>query len=225
MPSHLRDSATNSLQLRHLPSQPWVQPSEAAAIKGNIMKRHASSARLAITRHARPLLGLGLLLLGACASSDGDKAGPGTATGAQPDQLAAANGANATNGAVTPGGIAALQQELVQTVGDRVFFETDHWDLTSADQETLRRQAAWLAQHPTLAITLAGHGDERGTREYNLALGERRATAAGNFLAALGIDRARMTVISYGKEKPDCGDAAESCWSQNRRAVTELSAQ
>ena len=105
-----------------------------------------------LTFHRRPLIGpqvffcLGLLLLGACASSDADKAGPGTATGGLSDQLASTNGTNRINGTVTPGSLQALQQELAQNVGDRVFFETDHWDLTAADQETLRRQAAWLKE-------------------------------------------------------------------------------
>lgn len=117
-----------------------------------------------------------------------------------------------------------FQQELASAVGDRVLFDTDHWDLTAADQETLRRQAAWLQQHGQLAVVISGHGDERGTRDYNLALGERRATAASAFLIALGVDRSRLTVISYGKERPACAEATEACWAQSRRAVTEIAA-
>jgi peptidoglycan-associated lipoprotein len=117
-----------------------------------------------------------------------------------------------------------LQQELATVVGDRVLFDTDHWDLTTADQEILRRQAAWLQQHGQLTVIISGHGDERGTRDYNLALGERRATAASAYLVALGIDHSRLTVISYGKERPPCAEASEACWAQSRRAVTEIAA-
>lgn len=173
------------------------------------------------------LLLLANLLLSACQTT-GDSvpdqgaagsgiAGQGIGNPAQ-QQTAGLSGVTATD---LPG----LQRELAQSVGDRVFFATDRWDLSPDDQTILRRQAAWLAQHPQLSVTIAGHGDERGTREYNLALGERRATTVEQFLQALGVDAGRLSVISYGKEQPDCADVRESCWSRNRRAVTLLAQQ
>ena len=108
-------------------------------------------------------------------------------------------------------------------VGDRVRFELDRYDLSPEAQATLRQQAALLQSYPQMAVTIEGHADERGTREYNLALGERRADAVRNYLAALGVEADRITVISYGKERPACPEAAEGCWSQNRRGVTVAS--
>jgi len=121
-------------------------------------------------------------------------------------------------GASTPGS----QQDFVVNIGDRVFFESDSTELTSVAQATLDKQARWLAQYPRYTITIEGHADERGTREYNFALGQRRAEAAKNYLAARGVPASRMRTISYGKERPVavCNDI--SCWSQNRRAVTVL---
>ncbi len=119
----------------------------------------------------------------------------------------------------TPGS----QQDLVVNVGDRVFFETDRSDLTSAARATLQRQAAWLKLYPALSVTMEGHADERGTRDYNLALGARRANAAKSYLVSLGIDPARVRTISYGKERPVALCSNESCWSQNRRAVSVVS--
>ncbi|HJR20660.1 MAG TPA: peptidoglycan-associated lipoprotein Pal [Dongiaceae bacterium] len=109
------------------------------------------------------------------------------------------------------------------TVGNRVHFELDRHDLTPNAQATLRQQAAVLQNYPQFVVTIEGHADERGTREYNLALGERRADAVRNYLTALGIAAERITVISYGKERPECPDASEGCWSQNRRGVTVAS--
>ncbi len=113
-------------------------------------------------------------------------------------------------------------QDFTVNVGDRVFFETDSSQLTSDGQVTLGRQAAWLTQYAQYAIQIEGHADERGTREYNLALGARRAAATRDYLIARGIAPTRLDVISYGKERPvaTCNDI--TCWSQNRRAVTVL---
>jgi peptidoglycan-associated lipoprotein len=105
-------------------------------------------------------------------------------------------------------------------VGDRVHFALDRYDLSPEAEATLQKQAALLQQYPAAVITIEGHADERGTREYNLALGERRADTVRNYLAALGIAPDRVTVISFGKERPECPEAAEACWSQNRRGVT-----
>lgn len=112
--------------------------------------------------------------------------------------------------------------EFEQVVGNTIRFATDSYDLDTTAQGQLQKQAAWLMQYPHWKVVMEGHADERGTREYNLALGERRAAAATNYLIALGIDAARVTVVSYGKERPVCAEAAEACWAENRRAVTTL---
>jgi peptidoglycan-associated lipoprotein len=108
-------------------------------------------------------------------------------------------------------------------VGDRVQFALDRHDLTPEAEATLQRQAALLQRYPHVVVTIEGHADERGTREYNLALGERRADAVRNYLIAVGIPSQRISVISYGKERPECPEASEGCWSQNRRGVTVAS--
>jgi peptidoglycan-associated lipoprotein len=112
------------------------------------------------------------------------------------------------------------EQDLAQNVGDRVFFELDHSDLSQEARQTLDRQAAWLKKYPAVRVTLEGHCDERGTREYNMALGARRANAARAYLVALGIQTARIQTVSYGAERPAVLGTGESVWSQNRRAVT-----
>jgi len=126
--------------------------------------------------------------------------------------------AGAGYAAAGPGSV----QEFNQTVGDRVFFDTDQTDLSATAQATLDKQAAWLNTYNRYAFTIEGHADERGTREYNFALGARRAQAVHDYLAAKGVSPSRMKTISYGKERPVavCDDI--SCWSQNRRAVTVL---
>jgi peptidoglycan-associated lipoprotein len=127
-----------------------------------------------------------------------------------------ANNANA--GANTPGSV----QDFVVNVGDRVFFESDQSDLTPQARATLDKQVQWLQQYGQYQFTIEGHADERGTREYNIALGARRAQTVRDYLASRGIPAQRMRTISYGKERPVavCNDI--SCWSQNRRAVTVL---
>jgi peptidoglycan-associated lipoprotein len=121
-------------------------------------------------------------------------------------------------GAATPGS----QQDFIVNVGDRVFFETDSSELTPQARETLDKQAQWLNQYNRYAFTIEGHADERGTREYNIALGARRAQTVREYLVSRGVPGQRMHTISYGKERPVavCNDI--SCWSQNRRAVTVL---
>ncbi len=103
---------------------------------------------------------------------------------------------------------------------DRIFFGTDEYSIDDQDRRTLDAQAAWLLAHPSIGVTIEGHCDERGTREYNLALGDRRANAAKNYLAAKGVPASRMTTISWGKEKPVALGSNEEAWAQNRRAVT-----
>jgi len=150
------------------------------------------------------LAALGLsLALGACAKNPADSD--------------AINGAAYGAGA-GPGSF----QEFSSSVGDRVFFETDQTDLTSQGEATLDKQAQWLNRYSRYNFTVEGHADERGTREYNFALGSRRAENVKNYLVSKGVSASRMKTISYGKERPVavCDDI--SCWSQNRRAVTVL---
>jgi peptidoglycan-associated lipoprotein len=125
---------------------------------------------------------------------------------------------SALAGAAIPGS----QQDFVVNVGDRVFFETDSSELTDQARATLDKQAQWLGNYNRYAFTIEGHADERGTREYNIALGARRAETVREYLVSRGVSGQRMRTISYGKERPValCNDI--SCWSQNRRAVTVL---
>jgi peptidoglycan-associated lipoprotein len=127
-------------------------------------------------------------------------------------------GVNGGAGAATPGS----SQDFVVNVGDRVFFDTDSTDLTAEARATLDRQVTWLNQYPRVTFTIEGHADERGTREYNIALGARRAAIVQDYMTSHGVAGNRMHTISYGKERPvaTCDDI--SCWSQNRRAVTVI---
>ncbi len=145
------------------------------------------------------------LLLAACSSKKTAETGSET-TG----------GGTETAGAAIPGSEADLQQN----VGDRVFFELNTSELSQEARGTLDRQAAWLKRYPSVAVTVEGHCDERGTREYNMALGARRANAARAYLVALGIPSGRVQTVSYGAERPAVLGTGESVWSQNRRAVT-----
>ena len=139
------------------------------------------------------------LSMGACANKNG-------------------TGGDAMASAAVPGS----QQDFVVNVGDRVFFESDQTELSPQAIATLDKQAQWLQQYNRYTFTIEGHADERGTREYNIALGARRATTVRNFLAQNGVNGSRIRTISYGKERPVavCNDI--SCWSQNRRAQTVL---
>jgi peptidoglycan-associated lipoprotein len=154
-----------------------------------------------------------LLILAACGNR------PETAVG-EPGGLGGFGGPGA------PAGISASrfgpgsQQDLAATAGDRIFFTFDSAEVTPEAQLILQRQAEWLKRYPNVTVTIEGHTDERGTREYNLALGERRAQAARNVLVALGISASRMSTLSYGKERPDVPGSTEEAYAQNRRAVT-----
>lgn len=125
-------------------------------------------------------------------------------------------GAGGESAAIVPGS----QADLEANVGDRVFFTFDRSDLTSEAKEVLARQATWLQHYPHLPVTIEGHCDERGTREYNLSLGERRGNSVKSYLASLGIAADRITVVSYGKEKPAVIGSDEDAFKQNRRGVT-----
>ena len=123
-------------------------------------------------------------------------------------------------GTVAPGS----PQDFVVNVGDRVYFTEDSSDINAQAAAILDRQAQWLTQYNRYTATVEGHADERGTREYNLALGARRANSTRAYLVSRGINPARLRVISYGKERPVAVCDNESCWTQNRRAVTVLNA-
>ncbi len=146
-------------------------------------------------------------LLAACETAPNDGA---TATGT--------GDANATAQKLGPA--AGTAQDFVVNVGDRVFFGFDQYSLSADARSTLEKQAMWLKKYPSATIVLEGHADERGTREYNLALGERRANAAKEYLVSLGVDGMRVKTISYGKERPVALGHNEAAWAQNRRAVT-----
>lgn len=120
-------------------------------------------------------------------------------------------------GAPVPG---SREHFLANVSSDTIYFALDDHDVDGEDRATLDSQAAWLQQFPNVRVTVEGHADERGTREYNLGLGERRANAAKNYLVSRGIDPSRITVISYGKERPVALGSDEASWARNRRAVT-----
>ena len=107
-------------------------------------------------------------------------------------------------------------------VGDTVFFDVDQHSVRSDAQSVLQKQAAWLQKYPTVKLMVEGHCDERGTREYNLALGDRRAYAVKEYLVSLGVDAARLQSKSYGKERPVCAESDDSCWQQNRRGYSVI---
>jgi peptidoglycan-associated lipoprotein len=158
-----------------------------------------------------------LLLLAGCSSPDeqpqsGLEGGAGGAAGGRTGIASS----ELQPGQPAPG----TQEDLAVSVGDRVFFEFDSAVLTSEATATLDRQAAWLRQYPDVIVTIEGHTDERGTREYNLALGDRRANAVKNYLVALGIGAQRILTISYGAERPAEPGHDERAWAMNRRAVT-----
>ncbi len=113
-------------------------------------------------------------------------------------------------------------QDFKVNVGDTVHFALNQYNIEDADKGTLSKQAAWLTRYPSVRLTVEGHADERGTREYNLALGARRANAVKEFLVAQGVAAGRMETVSYGKERPICTESNEDCWSQNRRGVSVI---
>lgn len=150
-------------------------------------------------------LGVAALLAG-CAN---DHANTGAATGA--------------GAAVQPSGpVPGSEADLVANVGDRIFFEFDKSGLTSDAKATLDKQADWLAKYPQVSVQIAGNCDDRGTEEYNLALGQRRANAAHDYLTAKGTTASRLTTISYGKDRPTATGDGEDVWAQNRNAITSV---
>ena len=131
-------------------------------------------------------------------------------------------GAEGNTGATTPAGpTPGSQADFVANItADRIYFDTDKSDIDAEDQATLSSQAEWLKRYPAVRVTIEGHADERGTRDYNIALGARRANAAKNALAGMGIDAGRISTVSYGKERPEALGSTEADWARNRRAVT-----
>jgi peptidoglycan-associated lipoprotein len=121
--------------------------------------------------------------------------------------------------------LAQMQREFQTTVGDRVYFSTDSVSLNADAKQTLDRQATFLRRYPSVMLMIEGHADERGTREYNLALGDRRAQSTMDYLLALGIASNRLTTTTYGKERPEATGMGESVWSKNRRAVSVITQQ
>jgi peptidoglycan-associated lipoprotein len=158
--------------------------------------------------HAR-IIGLlaALLMLAACSSTPPEP---------PPGPPGPPGGAGMGSRSIVPGS----QQDLEASAGDRVFFAFDRSDISPEARQILTRQADWLRRYPNVTVTIEGHCDERGTREYNLALGERRAQAVKNVLVASGIPASRISTISYGKERPAVVGSSEESYAQNRRAVT-----
>jgi peptidoglycan-associated lipoprotein len=167
------------------------------------MKRYAFAA----------MASLGLLV-SACASQPD----PIVQTDPEPVRNTVVQDTTPVNPGPTPGSV----EDFEVTAGDRVFYGYDQYTLTTEAREALRRQAAWLASYSSVRVLLAGNADERGTREYNLALGARRANAARDFLVSQGVDPARIQTVSYGKENPVCRESSDRCWSLNRNATTVI---
>ncbi len=148
------------------------------------------------------------LLLAACTTKP-------TNEGPPPGQMT-------TGGSQQSSVIPGSAEDFRVNVGDTVHFDFDKYDVRDEDRGTLQRQAAWLAKYPSVRVTVEGHCDERGTREYNIALGARRANAVKEYLVSIGVSSARIDTTSYGKERPICTESSEDCWAQNRRGVTTL---
>ena len=160
-----------------------------------------------------------VLFVAACATKpkdEGESSGSGSSS----------SGDSVSEGTITEtsgsGIVAGSQEDLIVNVGDRVFFGYDSSDLDSDALELLQDQVAWLKQNSGVSVTIEGHCDERGTREYNLALGEKRAQAVKNYLIGLGINPDRVSTISYGKERPAVVGSNDGAWAQNRRSVTTV---
>lgn len=161
-------------------------------------------------------------LLTACSSDDAYDYGTDGDLGAVSDQTGLPTGQSGIGSDSLPANQPSpgTQEELELSVGDRVFFDYDSAVLSPVATETLDRQGAWLRQYPNLTVTIEGHADERGTREYNLAIGDRRATAVRNYLLALNVPPNQILTISYGEERPADAGSNESAWANNRRSVS-----
>ena len=173
------------------------------------------------------LAAVAALALGACAKKPPRQLPPPPASGPADMGPGAGQGPGGPGGPGSGGvgtvGLPGSRADFLASVpSDRVFFALDSYSIDEKDRAVLDAQAAWLQRNPNVHVTIEGHCDERGTREYNLALGDRRANAAKNYLASRGVSPARMTTISWGKEKPEALGSDEESWAKNRRAVTVL---
>jgi len=155
------------------------------------------------------------LVLGACTHKQ-------EAVNTAPPPAAPPPAAQPAPAPVTSSIIPGSAQDFKVNVGDTVHFAFDQYNVEESDKSILGRQAAWLQKYPAVRVSVEGHADERGTREYNLALGARRANAVKEFLVSQGVSAGRIETISYGKERPICTESSESCWAQNRRGVTVI---
>jgi peptidoglycan-associated lipoprotein len=158
-----------------------------------------------------------LALVAACSSRPETKSMSDTGSGTTTAAPAAAQAPQSPGPSAPIGPVAGSQEDLDLNIGSLVYFDFDKYDLKPDARATVERWAQWLQQNPSVTVTIEGHCDERGTREYNLGLGERRATSARNYLIALGVNGNRVGTISYGKERPVCTASNEACWGQNRR--------
>ena len=159
-----------------------------------------------------------VLFVAACATKPKDTAdSSGSGSSSSGSDVSSEGNITETAGS---GIVSGSQEDLIVNVGDRVFFGYDSSDLDSDALELLQDQVAWLKQNSDVTVTIEGHCDERGTREYNLALGEKRAQAVKNYLIGLGINPDRVSTISYGKERPAVVGSNDGAWAQNRRSVT-----
>ena len=169
----------------------------------------------------------GMFLLAACESTsveEGASSGTGAQSGGASSPSSSSSSSASAASAASRAAASAIRdgspQDFVINVGDRVFFALDKSNIRADQRPQLEKQAAWLKKFPATRISIEGHADERGTREYNLALGERRANSARDFLVALGVDPGRIKTVSFGKERPVALGHDESSWRQNRRAVS-----
>ncbi len=158
------------------------------------------------------------LALAACSSTDDKATDVGQVQAGQDGSMTA--GALDQNGMGQYGPVPGSQQDLVVNIGDRVFFGYDRYDISPEAQTILQQQAEWMKRYPNVRLSIEGHCDERGTREYNLALGERRANSVKNYLTSMGVDVSRISTVSYGKERPAVMGATPEAWAQNRRSVS-----
>ncbi|MBL8649550.1 MAG: peptidoglycan-associated lipoprotein Pal [Sphingopyxis sp.] len=166
---------------------------------------------MTIRKTTAMIAAIAMLAVGACSKKAPEVLPP------NPDGIDDGSGGNTGGNTVIPGS----QQDFLNNVSsDRIFFGFDQYNVDAEDQATLASQAQWLQRNSAVRVLLEGHADERGTRDYNIALGERRANAAKNYLASLGVDPSRIEVISYGKERPAELGSTEEAYAKNRRAVT-----
>ncbi len=158
------------------------------------------------------------LLLAACSTQQGNEGGAASTDGSAANGNGSASTGGAGSNQITPGSA----EDFVTNAGDRVYFGYNSYDLDATAQATLQAQAMFLKNYPSATLVVEGHADERGTREYNLALGERRANSVKQYLSALGVQANRVEVISYGEERPAVVGQTDAAWGQNRRGVSVL---